>query len=257
MINPKELLTDKLYFADEKYMSVSTFKRFKKCEIEALEPWGEPSDAMKVGSYVDSYVSGVLDEFIEEHPEIISSRGATKGELKSEFKKAEEICDYIDNNKLLQSFFSGDKQMVLTGEINGVPVKGKLDFYSKGIAINDLKVLRTVTDNNGEYYDFISPYGYDLQLAVYSELVRQNTGEILPCFICAVTKEKCINSVIVKIDQVFLDRALYVVESNIQRYEDLRRGRITPIGCGVCDSCISQRNSTPIISLADLIEGVV
>jgi len=253
-----KILTQDNYYEPDEYMSSSLFKKFNKCEVDGLIPYSdEKSIPLLVGSYVDSYIEGTLDKFVSENPDIISSRGTTKGELKADYKNADVICDFIDNNKILQDFLSGEKQRIFTGEISGVPFKIKMDSYSPHIAINDLKVMWKVTDRNGNFYDFITPWGYDIQLACYQEIVYQNTGEKLPCFICAVTKEKCINSVIVKIDQVFLDRALYVVESNIQRYEDLRRGRITPIGCGVCDSCISQRNSTPIISLADLIEGVV
>lgn len=249
------VLTNDNYFEDKHYMSVSSFKKFQKCEVAGKEPWGEPSDAMMVGSYVDAYIEGTLDKFKEEHPQIISSRGASKGELKSEFQKAEEICKYIDADKTFSQFMSGDKQTIMTGEIGGVPFKIKMDSYSKGIAINDLKVMRTVTDSKGNFYDFITPWGYDIQLACYQEIVRQNTGEQLLCYICAVTKESPINSVIINIPQSFLDRALYNVESNVKRYYDVMQGNVAPTGCGVCPSCISARKTTQIISLQDIIEG--
>lgn len=254
MINPIELSTDKLYFADTNYMSVSLFKKMNNCEVDGLVPFGEMTDSMMVGSYVDAYISGTLDEFKEEHPEIISTRGASKGELKVEFKLAEEICRYIDNDDRLQQFLSGEKQTVMTGEIAGVPFKIKIDSYSPSIAINDLKIMRSVTNSYGDYYDFITPWGYDIQLACYQEIVYQNTGEKLPPFICAVTKESPINSVIVNIPQVVLDRALYKVEESIQHLYDVKMGKVEPIGCGKCKSCISQRKETPIISMEDFID---
>lgn len=246
-------LTNDNYFEDDEYMSVSTFKKFQKCEVLGLEPFdGVPSDAMLIGSYVDAFVEGTLDKFIEEHPQIFSSRGASKGELKADFKMADVICDFIKNDKVFQQFMSGEKQTIMTGEIGGVPFKIKMDSYSPHIAINDLKVMRSVTNSAGEYFDFITPWGYDIQLACYQEIVRQNTGEKLPCFICAVTKETPINSVIINLPQYVLDKALYKVESQIQRIYEVKMGKLEPIGCGKCSACISKRHTTPIISMEDL-----
>jgi len=253
MINPKDMSTDAEYFADKSYMSVSKYKQFLKCEVGGLEDFGEPSEAMLIGSYVDAYISGTLDEFKESHPEIISSRGATKGELKAGFKKADEIIKYIDANPTFKQFMEGDKQTVMTGEIFGVPFKGKLDVYAKGIAINDLKVLATVTDKGGNYYDFVSAWNYDLQMSVYQELVFQNTDEKLPTFLCVATKEEPINSVIVNVDQTTLDVALYRLEENVKRFYDIMQGTVEPVGCGICSSCIAQRVDTPIIGMMDLL----
>ena len=148
---------------------------------------------------------------------------------------------------------SGEKQGIYTGVIGGVPFKIKMDSYSSGIAINDLKVMRTVTDNWGNYIDFITPWGYDTQLAVYQEVIYQNTGKRLPCYICAVTKETPINSIIVNIPQDYLNRALYDVEANVQHFYDIKMGRVEPVGCGICPTCITNRRVTKIISMEDLV----
>ena len=91
--------------------------------------------------------------------------------------------------------------------------------------------MRSITRKDGTYYDFISQWGYDIQLAVYQEIVRQNTGDILPTFICAVTKETPINSAVIHIPQNILDKALYDVQSHVERYYEIFTGRETPIGC--------------------------
>ena len=250
-----KILTPDNYFQDDEYFSVSTWKKYNKCEVHGkLGVYDStPTDSMLVGSYVDAFVEGTLDKFIEEHPEIMSSRGTTKGELKSQYKNADLVCNFIQQDRILQQFLSGDKQTILTGEISGVPFKIKMDSYSKGIAINDLKCMATVRNRNGQLYNFISQYGYDVQLACYQNIVYQNTGELLPCFIVAVTKETPIDSVIVNIPQNYLDTALYSVSSTIEHYRDVRDGIIQPVGCGICSACISSRTETPIISFEDLI----
>lgn len=236
-------------------MSVSKFKRFQQCELQGMEEFGEPSEDMLIGSYVDSYVEGTLDNFIKNNPSIISSRGKTKGQLKIGFKKAEEICRFIDNDSIIQDFISGEKQMVFTGEIANTPFKSKLDIYSKGIAINDLKILRSITDRSGNYYDFITQWRYDIQGAVYQELVYQNTGERLPFYLIVVTKENTINSAIVEIEQHRLDLALMEVKDYANHYYNVWKGLEGVNGCGKCNSCISSRLTTPIITMDDLIRG--
>lgn len=249
-VNPEELSTDELYFSDNEYMSNSKFKRFNRCERLGLTDFGKPTTPLLVGSFVDSYVSGELDKFKEEHPEIFYKNDKTK--LKADFRQAEKICEFIDNDRTIRDFLSGDKQSVFTGEIGGVPYKAKLDIYSEGIAINDLKIMRSITDRSGNYYDFITNWRYDIQGAIYQELVYQNTGERLPFFIVAVTKETPINSAIINIDQNTLDLALDEVKGKSKHYYDIWKGLEVPNGCGICKECISSRLTTPIISLQDL-----
>lgn len=252
-----KILTNDNYYEEDEYFSVSSWKKYNTCEVNAkLGVYnGLPTTALLVGQYVDSYIEGTLDKFISEHPEIISSRGETKGQLKSDYKQAEEICRFMDNDKRIQQFLSGDKQTIMSGKISNVPFKIKMDAYSKGIAINDLKCLRTVTNSKGEFYDFVTQWDYDIQLACYQEIVYQNTGEKLPTYLVVVTKESPINSVIVNIPQDYLDRALYCVESTIEHFYDVKLGKVDPVGCGTCHTCIENRTETPIISLYDIIQN--
>lgn len=256
------IITNDNYYTDTYYMSVSSFKKFDKCEVDGLAGFGAPSLPMMVGSYVDAYVEGTLDEFIAQNP-YIKPKDAPAGHVNvfkadggfaSDFVKANEVCRYINSDPTVKQFLSGDKQTIMTGKIGGIPFKIKMDSYSKGIAISDLKVMATVTTRDGEFYDFVSKWGYDIQLACYQEIVYQNTGERLPCFIVALTKESPINSVIVGIEQYIMDKKLYYVESKIERFYDVRQGKIPPLGCERCNSCITTRGSTPIISMEDFVD---
>ena len=81
----------------------------------------------------------------------------------------------------------------MTGELFGAKWKIKMDSYIPHEAIVDLKVvqkLRDVSYKNGWKQSFIEKWGYDLQLGIYQEIVRQNTGESLPCIIAAVDKQE-------------------------------------------------------------------
>lgn len=245
-------LTNENYFEDKDYMSVSEWKKFAKCEYDAVNGVFEPTDSMLVGSYVDSFVEGTLEQFKADHPEIISSRGESKGQLKAEFKKANEVCDIITSDKTLQNFLGGEKQTIMIGLINGVPWKIKMDSYIPNMLIADLKVMASIT-NGDNYSDFITKWGYDVQLAVYQEIVYQNTGQKLPCYIVALTKETPVNRAVFYIPQQMLDIALYKVENTAPDYYEVKLGNQDATRCEKCKTCISTMTDTPIINYGEII----
>ena len=140
-------LTESNYYSNEAdlhYMSVSQFKSFMKCEAATMaklkgeyEPQGN-NIALLVGSYCDAAIEGTLDKFKVENPQIFTQ----KGELKADFKKAEEIVQLIKENELFQKFLSGEKQVILTFNLFDVDWKIKMDSFVRDICITDLKQLR-------------------------------------------------------------------------------------------------------------------
>ena len=125
-------LTAENYFSQEAnraYFSVSQFKSFLDCEAMALaeisgEYRREETTSLLVGSYVDAHFSRTLDLFRAQHPALYTQ----KGTLKSEFQQAEEIIARIERDHLASLLLEGDKQTILTGEIEGVPFKCKPDI---------------------------------------------------------------------------------------------------------------------------------
>ena len=245
------------YFTETQHISVSAWKKYNQCESLGLKGFDDSkrSEALLFGSYVDAYVEGTLEKFKEETPDMFSTRGPSKGQLKAVYKQIAEICDFIDNDTKIQQYLSGDEQTIMVGEIGGAPFKIKIDSYLQDKAIVDLKVMWKITDKRGNYIDFISQYGYDVQLACYQEIVRQNTGLQLPCYIVVVTKESPINSAIIHIPQDILDKALYSVEDTVKRFYDVKMGA-EPVGCGVCSACIEKRTETPLLSMKDFMTGM-
>lgn len=252
------MLDNKNYFSSEnalKFMSASQFKSFQNCEAQALaEIKGEFkrdfTSALAIGSYVDRYIEGTLNQFKEEHPEILTQ----KGTLRADYVQADEICKRISSDEMFMKYLSGEHQKIFTGSINGVEFKGKLDAYHEGKAIVDLKVIKDFEPlwKNGHKMSFIEAWGYDIQGAIYQELVYQNTGKKLPFFICAVTKEKTPNLEIISIPQERLDECLELVKINAPRYNDIKLGKAEPTKCGKCDYCKSIKKIENIIDYRDL-----
>lgn len=249
--------------ANERYMSVSMFKDFNgtygkmACEFEALEKmhdrWKEePSTAMLVGSYVDSYFEGTLDQFKNDNPDIFTQ----KGELKANYKKAEEVISRIERDEYFMKYMSGEKQSIMTADLFGAKWKIKMDSYIPGVAIVDLKVMSSITDlkwvRDLGYLDFIRYWGYDIQGAVYQKVVEINTGKKLPFYIAAATKENQPDIRIIQVTQNYLEEALNVVEMNMPRILRVKSGEVQPDKCELCDCCRYNRVLTGPITINDL-----
>lgn len=134
----------------------------------------------------------------------------------------------------------GEKQLIMTGEIEGVPVKIKIDSYREHKTIVDLKVVKDFAPiyvNGKGKLNFIEAWGYDIQGAIYREIVRQNTGETLPFVIAAATKEKEPDIELINVDSAALDVALDIVKDNIKHFDDVKKAKVQPARCEHCDYC--------------------
>lgn len=256
------ILTKENYYshgANMLYMSSSEFKDFLKCEAYALakikgEFVEEKSDAMLIGSYVDSYFSGELDQFKNDHPEIINSR---TGELKAQFVKAEELIKEILKDDMLYEFLMGEHQVVYLGNIGGVPFKGKFDsdFDDKivdGKVMKDMQPTWVETEfGNYKKVNFIMAQRYDIQGAIYQELKRQKTGEKVPFILDVITKEKVPSKALIRIDDYDLEKALDEVKEKAPRFNAIKLGQIKPTYCGKCDYCKSILKVNSVQSMHD------
>lgn len=291
-------LTEKNYYTtymDMKYVSASQYKLFFNpykdcCEAAALaQIKGEierpETESLLIGSYVDEALTGNLKKFCAEHPELFSTRGETKGELKSTYKQAEKMLSRARADALFMSYVVGGKhQVIMTGEIGkyrasdrefvcksdalkyiaenglkeeiitvqkGVPIKIKIDHvaYKNGnpVAIVDLKTVKSMYEtfwvkDSGEHLTWPERWMYDMQLGLYQEVYKQNTGLTLPCYLAAISKDKTENIPhprlkIIQIPQTKMDERMVEFKRNIGKIQDLKQGKITPISCGKCDYC--------------------
>ena len=264
------MLTAENYFSQEanrEFLSVSQYKDFTgtlgrpACEEEALAKlngeWEmEKSTALLVGSYVDAHFEGTLDVFKAQNPEIFMRNGG----LKAEYRRAEEIINRIERDDYFMKFMSGQKQVIMTAELFGAKWKIKIDSYIENIAIVDLKVMENINKcfyvKDYGYMDFVQYWGYDIQGAVYQEVVYQNTGKRLPFYIAGVSKEKEPNIEIIQIDDQHLKEKLYEVEQNTPKIIALKNKEIEPIRCGICDWCKHTKVLTKPIHFSELLGEV-
>ncbi|MHC1696428.1 MAG: PD-(D/E)XK nuclease-like domain-containing protein [Eubacteriales bacterium] len=242
------ILTAENYFSPEAnnyYMSASQFKMFAECESMALaslrgEYERETTTALLVGSYVDAYFSGELPLFKAHHPEIYT----LKGELKTEYRHAEYMIARIERDEMFMAALNGPKQVIMTGEIEGVPVKMKADVLLPDRTV-DMKMVKDFndvwSDDDHTYVPWWKFWRYDIQGAIYQEIRRQNEGERKPFGIAGATKEKEPDIGLFGFPRLILDAALEEVRANIVYYDGLKSGIFEPTECGKCPVCRSRK----------------
>lgn len=229
-------LTEENYYtpeANKDFWSVSQYKSFCQCEASAMaqlrgEYQPPITKALLVGSYVDRYFEGTIEQFKKEHPEIFTKSKYNK-RLKAEYRQANMIIDRIESNRDFNKFLSGEKQKILTAEIFGVPWKIKMDSFIEGKCIVDLKVVQKT--------DSLPYWGYDLQGAVYQAVAEANGYGHLPFYLAVVTKEKVSDMNIIQIEQSFLDMRLKEIEENLPHLIAVKNGEVEPERCECCDYC--------------------
>lgn len=231
-------LTNDNYFSKEanlKYMSVSQFKAFEKCEAAAFAEikgeWKRPkTTSLLVGTYVDAYFEGTIDKFQKENPEIFTHYG----DLKSEYRKANEIIKRIESDIEFMRMLDGERQVIKTGEIAGVPVKIKIDVLHSD-KIVDLKIMKDFSPvwKDGEKMPWFAAWGYDLQGAVYQEI----EGNKKPFILAAASKEKVTDLQGVEIPQEFLNERLNYFIGMVHHYDDIKKGLEKATRCEHCDYC--------------------
>ena len=245
------ILTPETYFsveADQEYMSVSQFKAFRACQSKALYNIEQPDatfkEAFLQGSFFEALVAGDPKLFMAQHPEMISTRGSTAGKLKSEFQRVVNAAEKFNSQKFFRDIIEKcEKQVILTGEICGVPVKCCLDLFDREtFSIYDIKCMKDFNEQwskeEKRYIPWYYSWGYVLQLAVYRLIVKQNFNcEPKEIGLLAASKEEIPDIQALKFDDSLLGLELIESKNNIKHYDNIKKGLEKPIACGHCDYC--------------------
>ena len=188
------VLTEDNYFSKEAsqiYTGSSEIKDFLKCESCALarlngEWQEEKSKSMLVSSYIDEAISGTLDKFKEQNPEIFLK----SGELKADYKIADEVLKQMQNDEMFMKYLNGEHQVIMTGEISGVPVKIKIDSFHKDKVIVDLKAMANFdliwNDKLHQKQNFIEAYDYITQRSNISRSCKTKHRKTITVYNCSL-----------------------------------------------------------------------
>lgn len=270
-------LTRENYFSQEAqmaYMGSSQFKDFLSCEAAALAKiqgrYKPPaSRSMLVGSYVDAWYSGELPDFTERHPDMFKKDRT----LKADFLAANAIIDRMQADRLYGLLMSGEKQVIRTGKIAGVPFKIKIDSLLDAAAcrqiaeefpgaapalgfgdgaIVDQKVMRDLgdvwSDEERRMVPFAQAWGYDIQGAIYQAV----EGHMLPFLLAVGTREEPADLAALYIPDDALRAKLYEVEDLAPRFQAIKEGREEPRRCERCPWCRATRTLRTIVDFREM-----
>lgn len=233
--------------ANQAYFSVSQFKDFMKCPAMAMaklsgEYEEEYGRALLLGSYVDEMLTGTRKsqmKFLEEnHGDLFKKNG----EPYADVGQAIDTIERIRKQPLMMKYLSGKHQVIMTGEIEGVPFKIKMDSFDPDEYITDLKYMASLRSPN-LFTPMVEYWGYDIQAAVYQEIVFQNIGKRLPFMFDVGTKEKPAHLTLGQINQYNIDKAFDTVKNNIVRFQKIKTGELPAERCEDynCDYCTTTK----------------
>lgn len=251
--------------ASRAYMSYSQYKDFRSCEARAmaqLAGWKpEPSLDMLVGSYVHAWAEGeaALEKFKTENPDIFTKTG----ELKAQFRNAEEMIQALQSDPLISLALEGEKEVIRTAEFAGCHWKIKIDIYSPQEGrFTDLKTARSLEerlwDKDKGHVHFIEGRGYIGQLALYQEIDHRACGDdYLDPYLVIVTKESPPNKIILTFDPVDrLQPALEEIEANMPRILAVKSGQEEPIRCERCEYCRGSKTLKQVVDYEEFLWGI-
>ena len=198
--------------------------------------------ALLLGSYVDEMLTGTKksqDAFIDAHRADLFKKN---GDPYADIVQANETIERFRQQPKMMHYISGQHQVIMTGEIEGVPFKIKMDSFDPDEYITDLKYMASLRSPN-LFTPMIEYWGYDIQAAVYQEIVRQNIGKRLPFMFDVATKESPAHLALGQISQYNMDKALDTVKSLAPRFQKIKTGELPAERCEEygCDYCTTTK----------------
>lgn len=254
-LTTEQLENDEIYYSKKaswQYMSVSQYKNFKDCEAAALaELKGEYEPdrnvkALLVGNYVHSYFESpeAHEKFKEEHKDQLYSSRKPYGLLK-DFQVADAMIEKLSNDKNFNLIWQGQHEVPLTGQIDDIDWKGKIDLLNvdKGYFV-DLKTTKDIyegkwisKDGSNIKTNFAEAYNYYLQIAIYEELLKQKYGKPFKGYIVAISKQDIPAIAGIRIREIDKQNELIMMQGSIGRIQAIKDGNIEPKRCGKCEYC--------------------
>lgn len=260
-----ELNRDNYYSleADNEYMSCSQYHEFLECEARAVARlqgrYTPPqSEAFTVGNYFHTAMESAEahEEFCKQNFESIYKTKTNKktgelivtGEKYAPYANADRMISVCYSDPLIKSLIDmdGENEVIMTGNLFGVPWKIRLDKY-----IADKRIIvdwKTTADINkteynpvsGERECFVEALGYMMRAAVYTEIEKQFTGNSTDAdfIIVAISKQDPPDKAALLLNhRQRYDWELDQIEKRIRDIQRMKNGELSPRRCGICDYC--------------------
>lgn len=247
-------LTDKNYYSTDAnwhYRSKSQYWEFLQCEARALaELKGEYEPdrnelPLLFGNYLHSYFESEEDhkQFLEDNKKSLYKYGNPEKGIKRDFLLADKCIDALKDDDGFNALYQGTKETIVKGEIDGVKWMGKIDCLDlKHGRFYDLKTVDDIhkkhwDEDLHQYVDFTKSRGYDTQMAIYKELIKQTFDVDCDPYIIAVSKQSVPDKAVIAFDDNDLREALNDVRMRQEHINAVINGEAEPRACGECEYC--------------------
>jgi len=180
-----KLTTENYYTkeADEKYMSVSQFNAFEKCEVKALKKYKGELEDEKVSAFIEgNYMHTMFEspkahtDFIKEHEEDIFTKTAPKRK-KAEFVKADEAYGLAKNHRRFVQAMEGESEQIYTFKLFDVDWKIRVDKINHDkVFFSDLKYVKSIEDELWKTY-YLDDYGNTVRDSAYHQAVTDGFSD--------------------------------------------------------------------------------
>lgn len=244
------------------YFSCSQYKGFKECEAKEMAKIKRvynqpPTRPMILGNYFHTAFESesAFDAFQTENETSLFKKN---GEKLADVVQIDKMIESISADEYALQFLVGDKEPIYTGNLFGTPFKIKVDnvnhfeeFFS------DLKsskgIYEKYWDNDKRMYvSFLEKFDYVLQMAIYQEILLQNTGIKYKPFIIASTKEAVPDKAIFHFEQWRLDDAIEEMQDKLFRYDLIKQELVEAVRCERCDYCKETKKLTHTIEVGEI-----
>lgn len=247
-------LTDSNYYSNDAnwhYRSKSQYWEFLQCEARALaelkgdyQPDGNQTPLL-VGNYLHSYFESeeAHKQFLEDNKKALYKYGNPEKGIKRDFLLADNYINALKNDDGFNALYQGDKEVIVKGDIDGVKWMGKIDCLDlEHKRFYDLKTVDDIhkkhwSEELHQYVDFTIARGYDTQMAIYKELIKQTYGVDCDPYIIAVSKQEVPDKAVIAFDDDDLRNALNDVRMRQDHINAVINGEIEPRVCGDCEYC--------------------
>lgn len=121
---------------------------------------------------------------------------------------------------------SGQAEVSLTTEEDGVPCKGRLDWVCSQSGFCDLKTARDI--QAFAFGEAFFRYGYDVQLGLYQRWLSRLRGQSEPCYVLCVEKEPPFDVAVIPVSQSVLDQGVDKALRVIAQYKQCKEADVWP-----------------------------
>ncbi len=252
---------------DFEYLSFSVFKSFEECEAGALakleDKWKlEQNTPLLVGNYVHSYFESQASHhaFIAENRDQMVTK---KGTPLAPFAQADKMIKTLSRSEFFNDvYMPGNKEVIVTGTIGGINWKGKIDsLMLQDHYFCDLKTVDKLhkghfNTEERTYENFILNRKYEMQMAIYQELIYQTFGVMCQPFIFAVSKEKVPDQVALKFTspeiQARMEEDADIIKRDQDEFWAVMMGEKAPKRCEKCEYCRLTKQLDGFVDVMDL-----